>query len=144
MKDQYSIRKIELEDFDTIFSLLQDLSKFLPAKSEFNNIWKNFMLQKNVYGFVLIENKNNKLIGYSSISIEIKVRGGKMGHIEDVVIDKNYRKLGLGKYLIDYLTNFAKLENCYKISLECRKNNIKFYESCNYSNTGFAMSLYLN
>ena len=38
-------------------------------------------------------------------------------HIEDVVIDNNYRGKNLGTKLIEYAKEYAKMEKCYKIIL---------------------------
>ena len=62
MIKQFSIRHIDFHDLDKIFHLLQDLSNFYPHKTDFNTIWEKFIAQKNVYGFVVIENKTNNLV----------------------------------------------------------------------------------
>ena len=68
---------------------------------------------------------------------------GKVAHIEDLVVDKEYRKKGISKLLIDKCINYAKNEQCYKIILNCNKNLIKFYEKNNFYNSGFQMRLNL-
>ena len=55
-----------------------------------------------------------------------------MGHIEDIVVDVKHRKRGLGKMIIDYLTEYSKNKKCYKVILNCSQKNIGFYEKCGY------------
>lgn len=51
-----------------------------------------------------------------------------MGHIEDIVIRKEYRGRNLGKRLIDLLKQIANVNTCYKVILDCGEHNVGFYE----------------
>ena len=57
-----------------------------------------------------------------------------MGHIEDVIVDNNYKNLELGKYIVKKLIKNGFNNNCYKIVLYCNNDNEKFYKNCNYIN----------
>jgi glucosamine-phosphate N-acetyltransferase len=144
MINSIKIRKAEFKDFETIIILLQDISHFIP-EDDHNLIWKNFDSQHNLTALVAVSIEGNyeKVIGFASILFEIKVRGGIMGHIEDVVVDVNYRNLGVGRFLINELINVAKIKKCYKISLECRENKIQFYKHVGFDNTGYSMNYFL-
>jgi glucosamine-phosphate N-acetyltransferase len=98
-----------------------------------NNLPNNNSLKKNIY---LVYNEN-KLIGTVSLIIEQKIihNYGKVGIIEDVVIDKSYQKKGFGKYVINQMINKSKQYNCYKVILNCKKEFIPFYEKCTPKNT---------
>ena len=43
-------------------------------------------------------NASNKIdvVGYGSIFIQINIRGGKIGHIEDITVHPDFRKKGIG------------------------------------------------
>ena len=60
-------------------------------------------------------------------------------YIEDVVVEKKYRKKGIGKFLLNVLLKYAKKKSCYKIVLESKKKNINFYRSCGYKLNAFSM-----
>lgn len=124
------IRKTYEADMSDILDLLQSMSDFKPSQSDYPNIWTKFNSQKNNLSFVAVI--NSKIVGYGSILIETKIRGGKVGHIEDIVSHEDYRKQGIGKLIIDKLFQEAKKEGCYKLVLQCKKDLIPFYESCNY------------
>lgn len=66
-----------------------------------------------------------------------------LAHIEDVIVDINYRRKGYGKILINYLTEIAKNNNCYKITLDCNDTNINFYNACDFEKRGNQMCLLL-
>jgi glucosamine-phosphate N-acetyltransferase len=99
------------------------------------------------YNTVLLCPKNNmkKIVATGSIFIEPKfshfVRGqpGKVGHIEDIVVDSFYRGQGLGKKVIDELCRLANQVHCYKIILDCSYANVGFYEKCGFKTHEISM-----
>ncbi|XP_064623073.1 glucosamine 6-phosphate N-acetyltransferase-like [Lineus longissimus] len=54
------------------------------------------------------------------------------GRIEDVVVDKTYRGRQLGKLLVETMTLLGKHLGVYKMTLECKDDRMKFYESFGY------------
>jgi glucosamine-phosphate N-acetyltransferase len=94
---------------------------------------------------LLVYEQNNKILASGTIFIEHKIirNCGKVGHIEDIVVDKSLNGLGMGKKLIEKLKNHAKQNGCYKIILDCRKDIIAFYEKCGFSKKEEQMVLYL-
>ena len=100
-----------------------------------------FNQQNNVYPIIAIN--DGLVLGYGTLSTEFKIRGGKIGHIEDIVIDQNYERKGLGKKILDALYEIAKTENCLKIMLQCTNTNTKFYEKCGFIINGLAMQKFI-
>ena len=139
---KYLIRLVKQNDMESVIELLQSLSKFKPKKSDYLTIWNDFSKQSNIHSLVLLNDK--KVVGYGSIIIETKIRGGKMGHIEDIVIHPHYRKMGLGKLLLNALFDIAKEKNCYKTALQCKENNLNFYTKCGYVLSGSIMQKFYN
>ena len=137
-----SIRAIMQSDMDAVIELLQSMSNFKPSKSEYLPIWNSFCQQTNVHSLVAV--MDNQIVGYGSIIIETKIRGGKMGHIEDIVSHSLFQKKGIGKAILNGLFNVAKVNCCYKVALQCKENNVKFYEKCGYEQSGLAMQIFLN
>ncbi len=66
--------------------------------------------------------------------------GSKVGHIEDIIIDEEYRGKGIGKMLIEYLKSMCN--ECYKIVLYCANHNIEFYEKLGFIKKDNCMQLY--
>ena len=50
--------------------------------------------------------------------------------------------LMLGR-LVDYLINEAKRKGCYKVILNCKEDNVRFYEKCGLKRHGIEMKRYL-
>jgi glucosamine-phosphate N-acetyltransferase len=123
--------------FQVIKLLNNNISSYIPKLNNLNKIWKNFFLQKNTFAIVALAKKN--IIGYGFAILEYKIRGGIACHIEDIVVEKEYRKFGVGKSLMNELSNYAKKKNCYKMSLQCKSNNVKFYKKCGFKINGITM-----
>ena len=136
-----SIRAVVQSDMDDVIELLQSMSQFKPSKSEYLPIWNSFCQQTNVHSLVAII--DTQIVGYGSIVIETKIRGKKMGHIEDIVSHSLFQKKGIGKAIVDALFDVAKVNGCYKVALQCKKHNVKFYEKCGYEVSGLAMQMFL-
>ena len=77
-----------------------------------------------------VAEENGKIIGSTTLFIEQKFihNGGKVGHIEDVVVSKEYEGKGIGIKLVTSLLEKAKAMNCYKTILDCQDELIPFYE----------------
>ena len=85
---------------------------------------------------MVIEDVNaKKVIGTGALIVERKFtrKLGICGHIEDIVVDPNYRGKNLGRRLITVLKALAEVNQCYKVILDCSQNNIEFYEKCGFS-----------
>jgi glucosamine-phosphate N-acetyltransferase len=132
-----SVVAIERQHMEEVIELLQSMSSFQLKNEEYDDIWKDFKGQSNVHSVVVVE--EDVVIGYGSVVIETKIRGGKIGHIEDIVSHNDYRKRGIGKMIVDSLYEIARTEGCYKVLLQCEEHNIPFYEKCGYELYGLAM-----
>ncbi len=83
-----------------------------------------------------------KIIGTFTILKETKLihNFGKVAHIEDVVIDKSMRNLGLGHFLINQAKELCT--DCYKIILNCSDKNIGFYQKCGFQLNQKQLAIY--
>ncbi|WP_193182344.1 GNAT family N-acetyltransferase [Nisaea sediminum] len=139
--ESISIRKLEQADMADVIELLQSMSEFRPPINDYPHIWENLCRQTNVHSIVAIIDEN--IVGYGSVVFEIKIRGGKMGHIEDIVSHPNYRKKGIGKAILDALFDVAKASGCHKVALQCQEHNVEFYKKCNYEISGVTMQRFM-
>lgn len=135
---QISIEKIQRRDIIDVIELLQEISEFKPQMRQMDEIWEIFRSQKNVHG--IVAKIDSQIVGYGCILIESKIRGGKLGHIEDIVSHPAFRKLGVGKEIVDHLCKIGQHLNCYKISLQCNKDNLEFYRKCGFDRESHAMN----
>lgn len=142
------IRQIEPDDYDRgVLELLSQLTvcdKKAISKSGFCD-QIDFMHRHNIYTFVVVK-EFEKIVGIGSVFIEPKLihNISFVGHIEDIVVDKEWRGQNIGKQIIEHLTRFAEGKGCYKIILDCAENNVKFYENCGYKRNGIEMRYNIN
>jgi len=84
-----------------------------------------------------VENGKCFLHGTATLLYETKISHGckKVGHIEDVVVLPNQRKLGIAHKLVQGLLTKAS-DTCYKVILDCKEELLPFYEKSGFMNTG--------
>ncbi len=138
-------RSVTREDLNTVFELLQDVSQYWPEEFLIESIWQTIQNSPHIYCVVVVLSNGlvEQVVGYGSICINLKIRGGAIGHIEDIVVAPEFRGLSFGKLIVRSLTEFAHAKNCYKVSLECRPNKVSFYEQLGFASSGNAMSMLL-
>ena len=107
------IRLLKREDLtEEYFDLLEQLSHTdfsLRVTNELvNKTYSEYINEKNLY--IYVYDNGEKIIGTVSVFIEPKILhyGSKVGHLEDLVIDQNFRQSGIGKELIDHCISFCK------------------------------------
>ncbi|KAM0030742.1 putative glucosamine-phosphate N-acetyltransferase transcription regulator GNAT family [Helianthus debilis subsp. tardiflorus] len=90
---------------------------------------------------VIEDTASSKIVATGSVFVEKKfVRNcGKVGHIEDVVVDSSARGLQLGKKVVGFLGDHARLTGCYK---DCSGDNKAFYEKCGFKEKEVQMVKY--
>ena len=136
-----TIRKLQKEDLwngflQTLDSLRQasNIDK-KTAEKIFDKINSN---PDHIVAVAVIE---EKIVGSTTLLIETKFihNGGKVGHIEDVVVDKEYQKKGIGEKIIIYLLRYAKDQGCYKTILDCTDEVKPFYEKLGFKHNANAL-----
>ena len=113
----------ELQEKDLFNGFLESLdslrkaSDLTPKKAK--TIFKKIKSLPDHIIYVAVN--DSKIIGSATIFIETKFihDGGKVGHIEDVVVNKKYQGEGIGLKLIKALIQYAEKKGCYKTVLDC-------------------------
>ena len=122
----------EIEDGDLEKGFLETLDFLRKAsdidKNKANEILKK--IQQNSNHIINVAVDDNKIVGSTTLLIEQKFihDGGLVGHIEDVVVRKDYEGKGIGIKLVTSLLERAKEKNCYKTILDCKDDVKQFYE----------------
>lgn len=142
----FLIRTVQSDDYHRgHLELYKQLSKINPENISYEK-YENFINKLNEAHMIFVIEEENKIIATITILIEEKLLRNisKVGHIEDVVVDSNYRKFGLGKKLIKKIVEYCKEKSCYKIILNCSEHNKGFYEKCDFENKEIEMVMYLD
>lgn len=148
MDGRVVIRRAEIADFQGVHKLIMQVHKL--HINERNDIYKdvdpmNFeefktelLNSNNIY---LIAELENEIVGicFSQIKEILNnkiMKNRKILHIEDICVDENYQKKGIGKKLYNQIVELAKEKNIDNIELMVwgfNENAIKFYENLGMS-----------
>ena len=141
-----NIRRLEKKDYyNNYLDLLEQLTTVDKHKINYENFCNTFdNINSNTFIYVIEDVEKNKLIATGTLIIEQKFTHGlsKVGHIEDIVVNKEYRGLNYGSSIINHLVSIAKKNNCYKTILDCDEKNVGFYKKCNFKVKGVEMAYY--
>jgi glucosamine-phosphate N-acetyltransferase len=136
------LRKLEINDY---YLGLNNLLSQLTNSNEisFDTFVKQYLKLGNNYNIYVIE-INNKIVGYGCLYIDYKFyrNCANVGHIEDIIVDKEYRSNGYSKLIINKLIEISKENNCYKTILLCDRQYIDFYKNFGFDIIGYNMVLY--
>ena len=97
---------------------------------------------------LLVAEEEGKVVGTMVLIIVPNLSHGGLpwAGVENVMVDADYRRRGIGKLLMDYVLAQAKKAGCYKIQLisdKSRKEAHKFYRALGYKASGHGFRLYL-
>jgi len=127
---EIKIRDIVESDIDIGF--LESLDSLRNASNLDNNTAKEILKKiiENPNHIIHVAEVDGKIVGSTTLLIEQKFihEGGKVGHIEDVVVSKEFEGRGIGLKLVTSLLEVANAKNCYKTILDCNDELIPFYE----------------
>ena len=144
MGEKIIIRKAKLNDFQGVHKLIMQVHKLHVSKR--NDIYKdidpmNFEEFKaelsNSNNIYLIAELENEIVGicFSQIKEILNnkiMKDRRLLHIEDICVDENYQKKGIGKKLYNQIVQLAKEKNIDNIELMVwgfNENAIKFYKN---------------
>ncbi|KAJ4752722.1 Glucosamine 6-phosphate N-acetyltransferase [Rhynchospora pubera] len=145
--DGFSVRRLQLSDHKKGFvELLGQLSPTRPlSQEEFQERFAELVSMGPDHHICVIEDPVScRVVATGSIFIERKfIRGcSKVGHIEDVVVDKGARGLRLGHRVVKHLVDHAKATGCYKVVLYCKPELREFYQKCGFMEKNVQMAFY--
>jgi len=134
------IRKFHPGDMGSVMHLLQAVSKFEPKTEDLKQLANLFLADENAYACVAAS--EGRVIGFGSVFLQRRIRGGCSAVIEDVVVDEDFRRQGVGARIIKELLEYAKSKKCFKATLVAGDRNRHFYESLGFHEDNRAMRLF--
>jgi len=120
-------------------TVVYDYDKFMVNLNHINNYGIIFVAFLN-----LPPTDDFVIIGSGTCFLEPKIIHNFMnvGHIEDIVVDTNFRGKGIVYNILNHLKNYAVSNNCYKVILDCHPDLVKVYSKSNYIQKGVQMAIY--
>ena len=131
-----NIRKLNINDYKKYISLIN----ISISKENFDNFINNVLGELHI---IYVLEKNNEIIGTGTLYIEKKLTYNisKMGHIENIFIDKNHRGNSYGVKIVKKLLEYAKNKKCYRVDLTCIEELIPFYNKNNFTTKNVSMNI---
>jgi GNAT superfamily N-acetyltransferase len=132
---RYDIRVAGVNDCSEILKLIKELAVFERQPSAV--ILSELELEEAVFCespwvYVYVAEMDSNVVGMALYYYGFSTWKGRSLHLEDLIVNENYRKLGIGKALMKQVLQIAKTEKVERMSWEVLDWNepaIKFYES---------------
>ena len=130
-----TFRQLTSDDYTEYLELINEFRITKFTEDQFKQTLQRIQASSVIY----VYEEAGKLLATGTIIYEYKFIFNTCvyANIEDICVRKSYRRQGLGKRLMQYLINQSR--HCYKITLVCADDNIKFYESCGLTYRGNQM-----
>ena len=141
------IRLCVVEDYERIYPL-------------FFQLWPGMTLNKGLMRKTYVralKSKENRylcatvegaVVGFCSLNIRESLwQQGLLAHIDEIVVDQQYRGQGIGAKLLEKAAVYAKKKGCARIELDSalhRKAAHRFYEKREYDRRAYIFSKVLS
>ncbi|MGO3182309.1 MAG: GNAT family N-acetyltransferase [Aequorivita sp.] len=138
MKDNaISIRIIGTKDILSILPLLQKLEDYsVPEEVAKNRILE--MSQQNYECLGVYD--TDTLIGVCGLWFQTRHYAGRSLEVDHFIIEDSYRNLGIGKMMIEFVSDYAKKKSCNWIELNSYVHNFPSHKF--FYNQGFVAKGY--
>jgi glucosamine-phosphate N-acetyltransferase len=144
----WEIRTVQSDDLKN--GLIELLGELSTVDLEFGqsrlSVYDKRAKDQNLTTWVVADYNDSiekKVIGTISLFILQKFthRGGKVGLIEDLVVNRDYRGKGIGSLLVKFAVDWAKSNGCYKVILNSSEENANFYSKLGFYEDQLCMRL---
>jgi GNAT superfamily N-acetyltransferase len=138
---EISIRSAHRSDICGMSDLLSQLfaieSDFTPNEEK-QKLGLELLLS-TPYSCVVVAEHQNAIVGMATVQTLISTaEGGRVGLVEDVVVDRDKRGKGIGSALLDYLQEWAQENRLSRLQLAADSGNhsaLGFYKEVGWDRT---------
>jgi len=150
IKTDVAIRKAQFDDLHVMARLL---SQLFAIESDFQaDFAKQYNGLKLLFDAnnadILVAKHKNKVVGMITMQRMISTsEGSYVGWIEDLIIDEEYRKMGVGKSMMRTIMELAHKRGYARIQLAADKENAKalyFYQKRGFRKTNLNVYRYID
>lgn len=137
MKVSVRLRPFSADDVEEVIDLLQDVSVYRPDSAKVLEMGRVFARQKDSYACVAV--RGERLVGFGSLFVLNRIRGGRSAIIEDMVVAADVRGQGIGRLVLEDLLGESRKRGCFKVTLESSEMAQKFYRAAGFETGGHVM-----
>jgi ribosomal protein S18 acetylase RimI-like enzyme len=139
----FQIRPCREEDFEHIFELLRQLWPDRPLAADSLRVVYERALASDWQAYVCAT-AGEMVVGFASLSVKNNLwQEGFLGHVDELVVDEEYRGRGVGTQLLGHLIALAKQRGCRRIELDSALNRQaahRFYQRQGFDKRGYVFS----
>jgi GNAT superfamily N-acetyltransferase len=137
------IRDVTSRDFDQVFGLLKQLWSYKELDYEgMKKVFDQNLLAAD--RFFIVALYGPQVIGFCSLTVKNNLWiQGFLGNVDEMIVEENYRGQGIGKKLMERITEIAKEKNCKRLELESsfhREQAHEFYKELGFEQRAFLFS----
>jgi len=136
------VRDLKIDDIDGLVNLLGQLwpNKSIDKKAVKRVIEKGLINGHQIYICATTDDEN--LVGFCSLTIKNNLwLSANLGNVDELVVDSEYRRRGIGKLLMNEIEKIAQNHNCKRIELDSAFHRTIAHDF--YMGIGFEKRAYL-
>lgn len=136
-KGQMHIRRANEQDLDRVLELLSQVLEvhavirpdlFISGTRKYTRDELREIFRDDTKPVFLVENSENEVLGYCFCQMQVtensnNLRDSMSLFIDDICVDEKYRGQHVGKFLCDYVMDYARAKGCYDITLNVWEGN---------------------
>ncbi|MCL2664675.1 MAG: ribosomal protein S18-alanine N-acetyltransferase [Defluviitaleaceae bacterium] len=120
------IKKMQMKHVDRVYEIEESSFAVPWTKKDFYGEVR----RKNAYYLVAVDDATEYVAGYGGLWHIVNE-----GHINNIAVDENYRRMGIGSLLVEGLIRLATNKKMIGLTLEVRMGNLAAYAL--YAKHGF-------
>ncbi len=129
MNDDIITRRARPEDIPALCDLLEDLftieSDFAPDVEKQVRALSMLLTDQSDRSLVLVAVREGKVMGMVSIQTLVSTaEGGNVGLVEDLIVDREFRRRGAGTLLLDQAVEWGRSRKLKRLQLLADRENI--------------------
>jgi N-acetylglutamate synthase-like GNAT family acetyltransferase len=144
-----TIRKATSKDIPSILNLLYELERPKPLDVSGTELFKNKINEyfSDSQKTIIVSEQEKEVTGFVSAIYLRRLNQFKLEmYIPELIVTKRNRQAGTGKKLMQYCTELAKQNNCYRIRLESgnqRNDAHEFYKNIGFEQSALSFTKYI-
>jgi len=126
----FTIRKANESDFNSIFSLVYELAIFQGTPERIVNSVEQMKREQEFFQSFVAETEDGEIIGMASYFFAYYTWVGKSLFLDDLYVKESRRGHKVGSALLKKIFEVARIENCKRVRWlvsKWNKNAIQFY-----------------
>jgi GNAT superfamily N-acetyltransferase len=139
----FQIRQRRTEDFEKVLRLLRQLWPDKPLDEvALRTVYDRALVSESQVYLCACDDQN--VVGFGSLTLKNNLwQQGYLGHIDELVVDGEYRGRGAGTQLLEQLIFVARQKGCRRVELDSafhRTHAHEFYQQHGFQNRAFLFS----